>query len=67
MALLKAVAPRWRSDAPASASSHAHQETTNFSSGFAEWLEAQQGRQYDLHSRYINPAFVRMLKTIGFR
>jgi len=33
---------------------------------FIEWLDQQQGRQYDLHSRYVNPAFVKMLRTIGF-
>jgi acetylornithine/succinyldiaminopimelate/putrescine aminotransferase len=33
---------------------------------FLEWLDAQQGRQYDLHERYINPAFVAMIRTIGF-
>jgi ornithine--oxo-acid transaminase len=33
---------------------------------FLDWLDAQRGRQYDLHSRYINPAFVKMLRTVGF-
>lgn len=33
---------------------------------FLEYLEAQRGRQYELHSQYINPAFVKMLRTIGF-
>ena len=33
---------------------------------FLRWLDSQQGRQYELHSRYINPAFVKMLRTIGF-
>ncbi len=33
---------------------------------FLEWLDTQRGQQYELHSRYINPAFVRMLRTIGF-
>jgi ornithine--oxo-acid transaminase len=33
---------------------------------FLEWIEDQKGRQYDLHARYINPAFVKMLRTIGF-
>ena len=33
---------------------------------FLEWLDRQQGRQYDLHSRHVNPVFVRMLRTIGF-
>jgi ornithine--oxo-acid transaminase len=34
--------------------------------GFLTWLDAQQGRQYDLHERYLNPAFVKMIRTIGF-
>jgi ornithine--oxo-acid transaminase len=34
--------------------------------GFLEWMDAQQGRQYDLHERYINPAFVKTIRTIGF-
>jgi ornithine--oxo-acid transaminase len=33
---------------------------------FLDWMDRQQGRQYDLHSRYINPVFVKMLRTIGF-
>jgi ornithine--oxo-acid transaminase len=33
---------------------------------FLEWMDRQQGRQYDLHSRYVNPMFVKMLRTIGF-
>lgn len=33
---------------------------------FTEWMDQQQGRQYELHSRHVNPAFVRMLRTIGF-
>ena len=33
---------------------------------FIEWLGQQQGRQYELHSKHVNPAFVKMLKTIGF-
>ena len=35
-------------------------------SGFFGWLDAQQGRQYDLHAEHVNPAFVKMLRTIGF-
>ena len=31
-----------------------------------EWLDAQQGRQYELHERHISPAFVKMLRTVGF-
>ena len=36
------------------------------SKDFLDWLDEQQGRQYELHSRYLNPAFVKMLRTIGF-
>jgi ornithine--oxo-acid transaminase len=34
--------------------------------GFLAWFDAQQGRQYELHERHINPAFVKMIRTIGF-
>src|SRR5580704_9023810 len=34
--------------------------------GFLEWLDAQQGRQYELHERHLNPAFVKTIRTIGF-
>ena len=43
-----------------------HSEDNSLSSNFLEWLDGQQGRQYELHSRYINPVFVKMLRTIGF-
>lgn len=33
---------------------------------FFQWLDAQQGRQYELHADHVNPAFVKMLRTIGF-
>lgn len=33
---------------------------------FFEWLAEHDGRQYDLHAQHINPAFVKMLRTIGF-
>ena len=33
---------------------------------FLAWLEQSQGRQYDLHSKHINPTFVKMLRTIDF-
>jgi hypothetical protein len=33
---------------------------------FLEWTGQQEGRQYDLHARHVNPAFVKMLRTIGF-
>jgi ornithine--oxo-acid transaminase len=33
---------------------------------FAQWLHEQEGRQYDLHAKHINPVFVKMLRTIGF-
>ena len=36
------------------------------SSDFLQWLDSQQGRQYELHSRHINPIFPKMLQTIGF-
>jgi ornithine--oxo-acid transaminase len=34
--------------------------------GFLSWLDAQQGRQYELHENHVNPAFVKMIRTIGF-
>ena len=34
--------------------------------GFLKWLDAQQGRQYELHERHVNPVFVKMIRTIGF-
>src|SRR5579871_4896398 len=36
------------------------------SSDFLQWLDRQQGRQYELHARHINPVFPKMLQTIGF-
>ena len=33
---------------------------------FFSWLEQHRGREYDLHSEHINPAFVKVLKAIGF-
>src|ERR1700759_4282904 len=33
---------------------------------FFDWLKKQEGRQYDLHTRHINPSFVKMLRAIGF-
>jgi ornithine--oxo-acid transaminase len=33
---------------------------------FSAWLSEQDGRQYDLHLKHVNPAFVRMLRAIGF-
>ncbi len=33
---------------------------------FLKWLDQQQGRQYELHTKHVNPAFVKMLRTIGF-
>src|SRR5271154_5216267 len=35
-------------------------------SDFASWLRQQQGRAFDLHDKHVNPAFVKMLRTIGF-
>lgn len=34
--------------------------------GFLEWLDAQQGRQDELHEKHINPSFVKTIRTIGF-
>ncbi len=39
---------------------------SEMSADFLEWLAEQQGRQYELHARHINPAFTKMLRTIGF-
>jgi ornithine--oxo-acid transaminase len=33
---------------------------------FISWLRQHEGRQYELHDRYVNAAFVKMLRTIGF-
>ena len=33
---------------------------------FFRWLEQHKGRQYDLHAEHVNPAFVKMLRAIGF-
>ncbi len=33
---------------------------------FMDIVEQHRGRQYGLHQQYVNPAFVKMLKTIGF-
>jgi ornithine--oxo-acid transaminase len=33
---------------------------------FMAWLRQQDGRAYELHTEHVNPAFVKMLKTIGF-
>src|SRR3712207_2606929 len=30
------------------------------------WLDQHKGRQYDLHTEHLNPAFVKMLRAIGF-
>ncbi len=35
-------------------------------SDFLSWLDGQWDRAYELHAEHINPAFVKMLKTIGF-
>src|ERR1700689_3962930 len=43
-----------------------HQTLFFMTQGFLAWLDAQQGRQYELHERHLNPAFVRMIRTIGF-
>jgi ornithine--oxo-acid transaminase len=41
-------------------------DVSSETAGFLQWLDQQQGRQYDLHAEHINPAFVKMLRTIGF-
>ncbi len=33
---------------------------------FIDWLRQHDGRAYELHMTHVNPAFVKMLKTIGF-
>ena len=33
---------------------------------FFAWLDQHAGRQYDLHAEHLNPAFVKMLRAIGF-
>jgi ornithine--oxo-acid transaminase len=33
---------------------------------FFKWLEKHEGRQWDLHTKHINPSFVKMLRAIGF-
>jgi ornithine--oxo-acid transaminase len=33
---------------------------------FFAWLDQHKGRQYDLHAKHLNPAFVKMLRAIGF-
>jgi ornithine--oxo-acid transaminase len=33
---------------------------------FFAWLDQHKGRQYDLHAEHLNPAFVKMLRAIGF-
>src|SRR5215475_7887370 len=33
---------------------------------FKAWLDQHQGRAFDLHQKYMNPVFVKMLRAIGF-
>lgn len=33
---------------------------------FFQWLKQHEGRQYDLHTKHVNPSFVKMLRAIGF-
>jgi acetylornithine/succinyldiaminopimelate/putrescine aminotransferase len=33
---------------------------------FMAWLRQHDNRAYDLHAEHVNPAFVKMLRTIGF-
>ncbi len=41
-------------------------EKDRVTADFLGWFDRQQGRQYELHARHINPVFVKMLRTIGF-
>jgi ornithine--oxo-acid transaminase len=43
-----------------------HNDISSDTTAFLQWLDQQQGRQYDLHTDHVNPAFVKMLRTIGF-
>jgi acetylornithine/succinyldiaminopimelate/putrescine aminotransferase len=38
----------------------------DFYDDFSGWLKEQDGRQYELHDKHVNAAFVKMLRTIGF-
>jgi ornithine--oxo-acid transaminase len=40
--------------------------TADIYTDFHGWLSEHAGRQYDLHDKHINSAFVKMLRTIGF-
>src|SRR5262245_6647640 len=33
---------------------------------FLAWIDQNRERAYDLHAEHLNPAFVKMLRTIGF-
>src|ERR1700689_5967803 len=33
---------------------------------FFAWMDTHRGREYDLHAEHINPAFVKVLRAIGF-
>ena len=33
---------------------------------FAAYLQQNAGRAFELHQKHVNPAFVKMLRTIGF-
>ncbi len=66
MSLLRAVVQRRRTEEASSPAASTGTDLPDFASDFGNWLAAQQGRQYDLHARHINPAFVKMLRTIGF-
>src|ERR1700687_5982423 len=33
---------------------------------FMAWLRQHDDRAYEMHAEHVNPAFVQMLKTIGF-
>ena len=51
-----------RPDAPADALDAAKPRAADF----LTYLRQHEGEQYDLHAKHVNPAFVKMLKTIGF-
>jgi ornithine--oxo-acid transaminase len=40
--------------------------TADIYTDFHGWLSEHAGRQYELHDKHINSAFVKMLRTIGF-
>src|SRR5579862_5096630 len=43
-----------------------HRRRCRMHKNFEEWLEQHRGRGFDLHSKHINPAFVKVLRAINF-